>query len=51
MLALYGSVIALSVIFQGGNALYYFTRRKHVEAYVAETPAWIRDLQSGTTGV
>lgn len=45
VIVLYGSVIALSAVFQGLNALYYFTRRKHVAAYVAETPEWIRDLQ------
>jgi hypothetical protein len=43
--AVYGSVIALSVIFQGLTALYYFTRRKHIEAYVRTTPEWIRNLQ------
>jgi hypothetical protein len=46
--AFYGLVIFLSVIFQGLNALYYFTRRKHVEAYVRETPQWVRDLQRAT---
>jgi hypothetical protein len=45
VVVLYGSVIALSVVFQGLTALYYFTRRKHVENYVAETPQWIRELQ------
>ncbi len=29
-LALYGGVILLSIIFQGLNALYYFTRAEHV---------------------
>jgi hypothetical protein len=43
--AVYGTVIVLSVIFQGLNALYYFTRRKHAEAYVQETPDWVLDLQ------
>ncbi len=43
--AVYGTVIALSVIFQGLTALYYFTRRKHIEAYVRATPEWIRNLQ------
>jgi hypothetical protein len=33
------------VVFQGVNAIYYFTRRRHVEAYIAQTPEWIRDLQ------
>jgi hypothetical protein len=51
VLALYGSVIVLSILFQGGTAIYYFTRRPYIESYVAETPAWIRNLQSGTTAV
>lgn len=41
---LYGSVIILSALFQGANAFYYFSRRKYVEAYVRETPAWVIDL-------
>jgi hypothetical protein len=44
---LYGSVIAASILFQGLNALYYFSRRKHIDAYLADTPGWIRQLQSG----
>jgi hypothetical protein len=45
VVTVYGTVIVLSVIFQGLNALYYFTCRKHVEAYVQETPEWVLDLQ------
>jgi hypothetical protein len=41
----YGAVIVLSILFQGGNALYYFTRRRHVEDYLLATPEWIRDVQ------
>lgn len=48
VLAVYGSVIVLSVIFQGWNAYYYFSRRKHVEEYVRETPAWVIDVQRAT---
>jgi hypothetical protein len=48
VVALYGTVIALSAIFQGANAIYYFTRRKYVERYVRETPAWVIDLQRAT---
>jgi hypothetical protein len=48
-IALYGSVIVLSAIFQGATAAYYFSRRKYVEAYVRETPAWVIDLQQATT--
>ncbi len=46
--AVYGTVIVLSLVFQGLNALYYFTRRKYVEAYVRETPPWVVDLQRTT---
>jgi hypothetical protein len=42
---LYGTVILLTVIFQGLNAWYYFTRRRHVEDYLLETPEWVRDLE------
>jgi len=45
-LAMYGGTIVLSLLFQGGNALYYFTRRRHVEDYIAETPGWVRDVQA-----
>jgi hypothetical protein len=45
----YGLVILLTVIFQGGNAYYYFTRRRHIESYVRDTPAWVRDLQHATS--
>lgn len=46
VLYVYGGVIGLSVLFQGGTALYYFSRRRHIEDYVDETPAWVRDIQS-----
>ena len=41
----YGTVIALIAVFQGLNAIYYFTRRKHVESYVRETPAWVLEIE------
>lgn len=44
-LALYGGLIVGTLIFQGLNSLYYFTRRKHVEAHLRETPEWVMDLQ------
>ncbi len=47
--AVYGLVIFLSVIFQGFNAFYYFTRRKFLDAYVRETPDWVINLQRLTT--
>jgi hypothetical protein len=48
VVAVYGGVIVFSALFQGGTALYYFSRRRHVEDFIAETPAWVRDVQSGT---
>jgi hypothetical protein len=44
-LILYGGLIVGSVIFQGLNSLYYFTRAKLLRAYLAETPAWVVELQ------
>ena len=46
--AFYGLVIALSVVFQGSVAWYYFSRRKYLEAYVRETPEWVRRVQRAT---
>jgi hypothetical protein len=45
----YGTVITLSAIFQGLNALYYFTRRKYVNAYLRETPAWVQEIERVTS--
>ena len=49
VVAVYGTVIVLSVVFQGLNALYYFSRGKHVEAYLQQTPDWVLDVQRITT--
>ncbi len=48
VIAVYGSVIVISVLFQGFNAYYYFTRREHVEAYLRATPDWVLELQRST---
>ena len=47
-LALYGSVFLGSVLFQGGNALYYFSRERLVREYVNDTEPWVIDLQKST---
>ena len=36
---IYGVVIVATVICQGGNAWYYFTRGKWLSAYISETPS------------
>jgi hypothetical protein len=46
----YGTVILLSAMFQGLNALYYFTRRRYVCAYLQETPAWVQEIERVTSG-
>jgi len=44
-LAIYGGLIVGTALFQGLNAAYYFTRRKHVVAYLRDTPEWVVQLQ------
>jgi hypothetical protein len=48
VVAVYGTMIVLGVLFQGGYALYYFSRRKLLTGYVRDTPVWICDLQRAT---
>ena len=42
---LYGSLIVGTLIFQGLNSLYYFTRAKILRGYLAETSPWVVELQ------
>jgi MFS family permease len=44
-LMVYGGLAAVAIFGQGGTALYYWSRRKFVEAYLNETPKWIIDAQ------
>lgn len=44
---IYGGLILLSVLYQGGAARYYFLRTKIVQNYLASTPQWIIDYQRG----
>jgi hypothetical protein len=46
-MVLYGAMIAVALFAQGGLALFYFTRGKHIDAYLAKTPAWILAMQRG----
>jgi hypothetical protein len=41
IITFYGLVIALSVVVQGLNAIYYFTRRKYVDLCLRDTPQWV----------
>jgi len=49
-IAVYGALILATLLFQGGNALYYFSRTKLLRGYLAETPAWVVELQRCQTG-
>lgn len=44
-LALYGGLISFAILAQGGMALFYFTRARHVRDYVTQTPAWVVTVQ------
>ena len=44
-LLIYGTLIAVALFGQGGTALFYLSRRRHVEAYLRDTPKWIVDAQ------
>ena len=48
ILAIYATVIVFSAVFQGINAIYYFTRSRHILAYLRETPGWIVEMQRVT---
>jgi hypothetical protein len=39
--AFYALLLCVSVVAQGCAALYHFTRRRHLIAYLRETPAWV----------
>jgi hypothetical protein len=43
--AFYGSLIAVAVLGMGGMAWFYFSRRKHLDAYLTNTPQWIIAMQ------
>ncbi len=45
LIAIYGTVIALAAVVQGLNAVYYFTRRKYIVAYLRDTPAWVQEFE------
>ena len=50
-LLVYYSLMAIAIFGQGGLALFYFTRRKHLLAYLAQTPPWITQMQKAGMGI
>lgn len=45
VVAVYGSAILLTIPYQALIAWYYFSREKHLRAYIEQTPRWVTDLQ------
>ncbi len=45
----YGAVIGLSVLFQGLNARYYFSRQRIIREYLQQTPDWVVKLQRSSS--
>jgi len=43
--AVYVLLIAIAVFAQGGTAVYYFTREKHLRRYLETTPPWVIQMQ------
>jgi hypothetical protein len=41
----YCGLMAFALLVQGGTAMYYFSRRKHLQRYLEETPDWIQQMQ------
>ncbi len=46
--AVYLTLGLFAIFAQGGTAMYYFTRERHIRAYRQETPRWIVELQTST---
>jgi hypothetical protein len=44
-IAVYATLMAVAILGPGMNAVYYLTRRSHIQTYLRETPTWILDLQ------
>ena len=40
----YGLVIFVSLLSQGGLAIYYFTRKRPLDTYLTQTPPWVRQV-------
>ncbi len=41
---IFGAMVAISALFQGALALYYFSRRKKVKTFLSELPPWVSNI-------
>jgi hypothetical protein len=44
VVAVYAALISIALIVQGGAAAYYWSRRKHLIAFLASTPDWVLEF-------
>jgi hypothetical protein len=44
VVAVYSALISIALIVQGGAAAYYWSRRKHLTAFLASTPDWVLEF-------
>ena len=44
VVAVYSALISIALIVQGGAAAYYWSRRKHLIAFLASTPDWVLEF-------
>jgi hypothetical protein len=42
---MYFALIAVAIFAQGGTALFYLSRKKHLHRYLEHTPPWIVEMQ------
>jgi hypothetical protein len=49
-LAVYGGLIAATIVAQGLTGVYYATRQKHMADYLAQTAPWIIAMQKAQAG-
>jgi hypothetical protein len=45
LIILYGTLAVVAITVQGGTALFYLSRSKHVRQYLTATPDWILEAQ------
>jgi len=51
VIAIYSGLIAIAICAQGGLAIYYFTRVKHIRKHLAQTPQWIIEMQKADISI
>ena len=48
---IYGAIMLVGVLVPGCTALYYASRRRHIEQFIAQSPPWIVELHRRGIGI